>query len=146
MSEMIIFQTEDRKISIDVRFDPAGETVWLTANQMAELFDRDEKTIRKHINHVFSEKELIRENNTQKVRVDGVKQPVSLYNLDGILTATGEQLLEGAGSVTHAQAIEKAHAEYRKYQQRTLSTVERDYLNAIRTLEEKTEQSPQEKR
>lgn len=66
-------------------------------------------------------------------------------HLDGILTATGEQLLEGAGSVIHAQAIEKAHAEYRKYQQRTLSTVERDYLNAIRTLEEKTEQSPQEK-
>lgn len=53
---------------------------------MAELFDRDEKTIRKHINHVFSEKELIRENNTQKVRVDGVKQPVSLYNLDVIIS------------------------------------------------------------
>lgn len=69
-----------------MRFDPAGETVWLTANQMAELFDRDEKTIRKHINHVFSEKELIRENNTQKVRVDGVKQPVSLYNLDVIIS------------------------------------------------------------
>ncbi len=321
MNEMIIFQTEDRKISVDVHFDPAGETVWLTANQMAELFERDEKTIRKHINNVFTEGELTRENNTQKMRVDGVKQPVSLYNLDviisvgyrvksirgtqfrqwatkrlneyirkgfaldddrlkelggggyfkellerirdirasekvfyrqildiyatsidydpkaeisidffrkvqnkihyavhgetaaeviyhradaeqefmglksfrgdrphlrdtevaknyldekelramgqivsgyldfaerqaereipmtmqdwakhldGILTATGEKLLAGAGSITHAQAIEKAHAEYRKYQERTLSAVEQDYLNAIREIGTKT--------
>ena len=86
MNEMIIFQTEDRKISIDVRFDPDGETVWLTANQMAELFDRDEKTIRKHINNVFAENELSRENNTQKMRVDGVKQPVWFYNLDVIIS------------------------------------------------------------
>ena len=322
MSEMIIFQTEDRKVSIDVRFDPSGETVWLTANQMAELFDRDEKTIRKHINNVFDENELDRENNTQKMRVDGVKQLVTLYNLDviisvgyrvksvrgtqfrqwatkrlneyirkgftldddrlkelggggyfkellerirdirasekvfyrqildiyatsidydpkadvsvdffrrvqnkihyavhgetaaeviyhradaeqefmglrsfrgdrpylrdtevaknyldarelramaqivsgyldfaerqaereipmtmqdwathldGILTATGEKLLDGTGSVSHEQAIEKAHAEYRKYQQRTLSAAEHDYLDAIRALNAKAE-------
>ena len=86
MSEMMIFQTEDREVSIDVRFDTAAETVWLTANQMAELCDRDEKTIRKHINHIFEEGELILENNTQKMRVDGVKQPVSFYNLDVIIS------------------------------------------------------------
>lgn len=78
---MIIFKTEDDFVSIDVRFDPGEETVWLTANQMAELFGRDEKTIRKHINNVFEEGELIAENNTQKLRVDCVKQPVAFYNL-----------------------------------------------------------------
>lgn len=323
MNEMIIFQTEDQKISIDVRFDAKSETVWLTANQMAVLFERDEKTIRKHINKVFAEGELNRENNTQKMRVDGVKQPVALYSLDviisvgyrvksmrgtqfrqwatkrlneyirkgftldddrlkelggggyfkellerirdirasekvfyrqildiyatsidydpkadvsvdffrkvqnkihyavhgetaaeviyhradaekefmglksfhgdrphlrdteiaknylderelramgqivsgyldfaerqaereipmtmqdwakhldGILTATGEKLLHGAGSVTHVQAIEKAHAEYRKYQERTLSAVEQDYLDTIRQLSIKAEE------
>jgi hypothetical protein len=61
-------------------------------------------------------------------------------HLDGILTATGEKLLHGAGSVTHVQAIEKAHAEYRKYQERTLSAVEQDYLDTIRQLSIKAEE------
>lgn len=56
-------------------------------------------------------------------------------HLDSILTSTGEKLLEGSGSVSHKQAIEKAHGEYKKYQARTLSAVEKDYLDAIRTLE-----------
>ena len=60
-------------------------------------------------------------------------------HLDGILTATGEKLLDGTGSVSHEQAIEKAHAEYRKYQQRTLSAAEHDYLDAIRALNAKAE-------
>ena len=83
-SELIIYTTEDGKTQVDVRFDE--ETVWLTANQMAELFDRDEKTIRKHINNVFEDGELLRENNTQKMRVVGVKQPVPFYNLDVIIS------------------------------------------------------------
>ena len=51
-----------------------NDIVWLSANQMALLFDRDEKNIRKHINNVFNENELDRNNNTQKMRVVGVKQ------------------------------------------------------------------------
>lgn len=53
---------------------------------MAILFGRDEKTIRKHINNVFSEEELTRENNTQKMRVVGVKQAVPFYTLDVIIS------------------------------------------------------------
>ena len=44
------------------------------------------KTIRKHINNVFKEKEVNKENNTQKMRVDGVKQPVLFYSLDVIIS------------------------------------------------------------
>ena len=318
MSEFLLYKTEDGQVEVDVVLDQ--ETVWLTANKMAQLFGRDEKTIRKHINNVFSEGELVRENNTQKMRVDGVKQLVPFYNLDviisvgyrvksirgtqfrqwatkrlneyirkgfvmdddrlkelgggryfrellerirdirasekvfyrqvldiyatsidydpraeisveffrkvqnkihyavhgstaaeviyyradadkefmglhtfrgdrphlkdteiaknylddkelramgqivsgyldfaerqaereqpmtmadwskhldNILTSTGEKLLKGAGSISHVQAIEKAHDEYKKYQQRTLSAVERDYLDSIRELEKK---------
>ena len=51
-----------------------------------ETKDRDEKTIRKHINNVFAEDELDRENNTQKMRVDGVKQKVPFYTLDVIIS------------------------------------------------------------
>ena len=86
-NQFLIYQTDDKKIEISVRFDNDKETVWLTANQMAVLYERDEKTIRKHINNVFSEEELTQNNhNTQKMRVDGVKQPVAIYNLDVIIT------------------------------------------------------------
>ena len=54
--KIIIYQTIDGQTSIEVKLE--DETVWLSANQMATLFDRDEKTIRKHINNVFSEGEL----------------------------------------------------------------------------------------
>lgn len=63
-----------------------NETIWLTANQMALLFGRDEKTIRKHINNVFSDEELPQTNNTHFLRVDGVKQPVAFYALDVIIS------------------------------------------------------------
>ena len=63
-----------------------NETVWLTTNQMALIFNRDEKVIRKHINNVFKDGELDKENNTQKMRVDGVKQLVSYYSLDVIIS------------------------------------------------------------
>ncbi len=84
MSEFLIYKTEDEKVEVDVVLE--NETVWLPANTMAALFERDEKTIRKHINNVFAEGELTRENNTQKMRVDGVKQPVAFYSLDVIIS------------------------------------------------------------
>ena len=82
--ELILFETEDKAVTLSVPVE--NETVWLTANQMAVLFDRDEKTIRKHVNNVFSENEVDKENNTQKMRVDGVKQLVPFYNLDVIIS------------------------------------------------------------
>ena len=82
--KVVIFQTEDGVTSIDVKLE--GETVWLSANQMAVLFGRDEKTIRKHINNVFLEGELPKENNTHFLRVDNVKQAIAFYTLDVIIS------------------------------------------------------------
>lgn len=82
--KIVIYRTADGQTSIDVKLE--DETVWLSANQMANLFDRDEKTIRKHINNVFSEGELEKENNRHFLRVDGVKQPVAFYSLDVIIS------------------------------------------------------------
>lgn len=82
--EIVLFETEDKKVNLPVSID--NETVWLSANQMALLFERDEKTIRKHLNNVFSDAELEKENNTQKLRVDGVKQLVPFYTLDVIIS------------------------------------------------------------
>ena len=83
-NEIVLFETEDRNIVLPVNVEK--DTVWLSANQMAILFERDEKTIRKHVNNVFSEEEVNRDNNTQKMRVDGVKQSVPFYSLDVIIS------------------------------------------------------------
>jgi hypothetical protein len=58
-------------------------------------------------------------------------------HLDNILTMSGEKLLQGAGKVSHEQAIEHATNEYKKYQQRTLSQVEKDFLENIKALPSK---------
>ena len=72
--KIVIYRTADGQTAIDVKLEQ--DTVWLSANQMSTLFDRDEKTIRKHINNVF----------THFLRVDGVKQPVAFYSLDVIIS------------------------------------------------------------
>jgi len=58
-------------------------------------------------------------------------------HLDQILTMSGEKLLQGAGTVSHQQAIEHATSEYKKYQQHTLSQVEKDFLDNIKSLPSK---------
>jgi hypothetical protein len=60
-----------------------------------------------------------------------------IYQLDNILSSTGEKVLKNAGSVSHEQAIEKALVEYRKYQVKTLSPVEQAYLETIKKTEKK---------
>ena len=66
------------------------------------------------------------------------EQPMTMADwaahLDRILTMGGEKLLEGAGSVSHEQAIDKAKTEYKKYQQKTLSDVEKAYLDSIEKI------------
>lgn len=58
-----------------------------------------------------------------------------IEHLDRVLSSTGEKLLEGAGTVSHKQAMAKAEQEYRKYQAETLSPVEKAYLETIRETE-----------
>jgi hypothetical protein len=62
------------------------DTVWLTTNQMAALFDREESNIRRHVINVFREGELERINNVQFLHVNGVKKPVPFYSLDVIIS------------------------------------------------------------
>ncbi len=81
-NEIILFENQNVKLEVNMQ----DETVWLSANQMAVLFSKDEKTIRKHINNIFNDGELEKINNTQKMRVVGVKQLVPFYNLDVIIS------------------------------------------------------------
>jgi hypothetical protein len=56
-------------------------------------------------------------------------------HLDKILTMSGEKSLRGVGSISHDTAIEKASTEYKKYQQKTLSEAEQNYLDSLKSLE-----------
>ena len=67
-------------------------------------------------------------------------------HLDNLLKSTGEGVLIGAGKVSHAQAMEKARAEYRKYQVQNLSPVEEAYLESIRSLEQTAKKKEREAR
>ena len=57
-----------------------------------------------------------------------------IKQLDMILSSTGEKVLIGAGSISHNQAIEKAKTEYKKYQVKTISPVEKEYLESLKML------------
>lgn len=59
-------------------------------------------------------------------------------HLDKILAMSGENLLQGNGSISHDEALDKATSEYKKYQQRTLSSVEKDFLDSIKEIENKS--------
>ena len=83
-NQIIIYQTEDGQTQVDVRMEK--ETVWLSISQMAMLFDKEESNIRRHVINVFKEGELERENNVQKIHVNGIKKPVPYYNLDVIIS------------------------------------------------------------
>ena len=78
-----IYRSQDGSVQLNVKLE--NETVWLSANQMAMLFDRDAKTIRKHINNVFADGELTKESNTHFLRVANSDKPVPFYNLDVII-------------------------------------------------------------
>ena len=223
-SEIIIYQSEDGKIRLDVRLEE--KTVWLTQEQIAQLYGKGRSTITEHISNIFKEGELEREkvcrksrHTTQHGAVEGkmvqnklhyaahghtaaeviydradadkpfmgltsfkgelpcindikiaknyltaeelkiLNNIVSGYfdfaetqalrhrpmymedyvrQLDNILSANGDELLEGAGSVSHEEAMNKALIEYRKFQVKTLSPVEQDYLESIKLIEKKT--------
>ena len=86
-SEIIIYQSEDGLTHIDVKID--NETVWLTLDQMATLFDRDKSTISRHIKNIFDEGELERESVVAKfatTAADGKTYQVDHYNLDVIIS------------------------------------------------------------
>lgn len=86
-SEMMIYTTEDGLTKIETTFD--GDTVWLSIDQMAELFQRDKSTISRHIKNIFIEGELKREAvvaNFATTAADGKTYQVDYYNLDVIIS------------------------------------------------------------
>lgn len=84
-NKIIIYQTEDGQTQIDVRLE--NETVWLTQAQMAELFEKDQSVIARHIANVFKDGELEKESNMQILHNTLSKyKPTAIYNIDVIIS------------------------------------------------------------
>lgn len=110
-SEFIIFKTEDEKILVDVRM--SDETVWLTQNQMATLFERDRTVIVKHIGNIFSESELDEKSNVQILHIANSDKPVKFYNLN-VVISVGYRVKSQRGTQFRIWATKRLNEYIRK--------------------------------
>ena len=85
MSEIILYTTEDGLTKVDVKLE--NETVWLTIDQMSELFNKSRSTINEHILNIYSENELVESDTRRKIGIsDFSTKPTNYYNLDVIIS------------------------------------------------------------
>jgi hypothetical protein len=83
--EVIIYKSDEGSANISVRVE--NETVWLTIEQMSELFNKSRSTINEHILNIFKEKELLEEDTVRKIgNSDFSTKPTNFYNLDVIIS------------------------------------------------------------
>lgn len=94
-SQLILYQTEDGETQIQVIMQ--GETVWLTQKEMAELFQRDQSVISRHINNVFKEGELDAESTMHFLHSANSDKPVAYYNL-AIIISVGYRVKSHRGT------------------------------------------------
>ncbi len=87
IGEILIYRTEDGQTKLDVKLE--NETIWLSLDQMAELFQRDKSTVSRHIKNIFQEGELDQNSvvaNFATTAADGKTYQVNYYNLDVIIS------------------------------------------------------------
>ena len=148
-NNMYIYVSKDGNIKVDVNIK--DESVWMSQEVMANLYDTTKNNISMHLKNIFDEGELKKESTVKKfltVQKEGnrdVKRNIEHYNLDAIIAvgyrinskkATefriwATKILKDSGQISHEQALKKAHAEYDKYMESHLTTAEQDYLDAL---------------
>ena len=149
------FKRVQNKIHYAVSGETAAEVIYHRADAEKDFmglmtFSGDQPTLReaKIAKNYLNEKELRAMGQLVSGYLDFAERqaereiPMTMEDwarhLDGILTFTGEKLLIENGTVSHDQAMDKAQTEYKKYKAKTLSSVEQDYLNSIKQLEQKS--------
>ena len=129
--QILLYQTPDGESRIEVRLQ--DETVWLSLDQMAELFQRNKSTISRHIKNVFEEGELQPDATVAffaTVQTEGkrkVERDIAFYNLDMIISVgyrdflriSRKDILTHAGRISAQLAKAKADSEYDKFKERT---------------------------
>jgi hypothetical protein len=101
--QFLVYQTEDGKLKLDVRFE--GETVWLTRQHMAELFQTSKQNVSLHIQNAFSENELHEDSVVKEsltTAADGKNDATNSYNLDAIISV-GYRVKSGVA--THKDSL-----------------------------------------
>lgn len=84
-SELIIYTTEDGLTKVDVTFE--NDTVWLTQDQMAELFRKSKSTINEHIQNIYEQGELVESDTMRKFGISEFStKPTNFYNLDVVIS------------------------------------------------------------
>lgn len=149
------FKRVQNKIHYAVSGETAAEVIYHRADAEKDFmglmtFSGDQPTLReaKIAKNYLNEKELRAMGQLVSGYLDFAERqaereiPMAMEDwakhLDGILTSTGENLLIGNGTISHTQAMDKAQTEYKKYKAKTLSSVEQDYLDSIKQLEQKS--------
>ena len=83
-NSFILYTTPEGEVRLNVLLE--NETIWLSQEQMSQLFDRERSVITKHIRNVFNEGELEEKSNVQILHISGSDKPVKFYNLDVIIS------------------------------------------------------------
>ena len=81
-NEIVLFENQNVKLEVNMKDD----TVWLSQQQMAELFDRNIGVISRHIKNIFDENELDEQSNLQKMQIANSDKPVNFYSLDVVIS------------------------------------------------------------
>lgn len=148
---ILFFKKVQNKIHYAISGEAAAEVIYHRVDAEKEFmglttFDGSQPTLReaKVAKNYLDEKELRAMGQLVSGYLDFAERqaereiPMTMSDwakhLDGILTSTGEKLLIGNGTISHDQAMKKAETEYKKYNAKTLSDVENDYLNSIEIL------------
>ena len=148
--EIVIYTASDGTVQTEVRL--RGETLWLTEQQLAGLFDRDRTVIGRHIKSVFRTGELDEESNVQKMHIPHSDKPVSLYSLDVILSVgyrvnskRGTQFRIWANRILKDHLVKGYTLNQKLLQEKTgqirklrdsIALVERSILTQAQSLEE----------
>lgn len=132
-----VIKFENGNVELEVNVSPEEETVWLTQEQIAQLFDRDRSVVSKHIKNVFSEKELDEKSNVHFLHNAISDKPVSFYSLD-VVISVGYRVKSKNGVVFRkwANSVLKEYLlkGYALNEGRTLITKD-NYLNLVNRVD-----------
>lgn len=132
-----VIKFENGNVELEVNVSPEEETVWLTQEQIAQLFDRDRSVVSKHIKNVFSEKELDEKSNVHFLHNAISDKPVSFYSLD-VVISVGYRVKSKNGVVFRkwANSVLKDYLikGYAMNEGRTLITKD-NYLNLVNRVD-----------
>jgi len=137
--EVLVYEAPDGEVRVDVRLE--RETIWLTQQQMAELFGRERSVITKHVRNVFKEGELDEESNVQNLHIAGSDRPVGFYDLDVIISvgyrvksAQATRFRQWATRVLRDHLLRGYTLNERRLRERGLSEIEQTLDLLARTL------------